>query len=184
MAHSQVEPWNEPPLTWADLAWRRAAKWLWAVAAAEFLLAGCCSMMFTRLASMSPGQIEALMAEGGASQQQLAMVMQARTYAQAMATAYGLMGGVPAIVLAATALGVYAGRRWAVNVSAAIVLMQLIVSGAFLLVVIAVAFSSGQPAQFTFGVIVLGSFIAVLFYTLKQLLTARRLGEGDDQPMD
>lgn len=175
-----IEPWNEPTPPASNSTRRRAATWVWAIAAVELALAGCCAAMFLRLAAMPHDQIESLMNEGGASSQQLAMVMQARTYATSMAVAYGLLGTVPALALAGAAFGVSRGRRWAVMLCLVIVLMQLIVTGGFLLMVIAVAFSSGQPAQFTMGVIMLGSFIAALVFTFKQLLAARQPGEDGD----
>jgi uncharacterized membrane protein len=175
-ARWEVEPWNVPPTSWAATVRHRAARWVWVLAGVEIALTLCCSMLLLALAVVPPGELEKAMTESGADQNQVRQVLQMTTYAPALAAGYGVMGVVPALVLAASAFGVRRGRNWAVALCLVIVLMQMLVIGAFLLMGIAVALSSGRPGQFTFAVLVLGSLIALMGFTFRHLLEARRAG--------
>ncbi len=167
-----TDPWNDPGSSVDPGSLGRAAMWVWIVAAIEIALTGCCVTGLVELGGMAPDQVDQLMAERGADERQTAAVAQFQPLAKSMAAGVGTMGLLPAMLLAGTAFGVARGRRWAIVVCALIVLVQLFVAGVFMLMAVAVAFAGGQPAQFTIVVIVVGSVIAALGFTLKQLLAA------------
>lgn len=168
------EPWNQPAEPASGAACRRAAAWLWGVAAAQLLLTACCFLTILGFAVTPADEIRRTLADHDMQPHQVEQVMRFHPYAATFALGYGLLGLLPAALLAGLAFGVRKAGKWSILTGQVILLMQMIVVGWFMLMGIAAAMSVGQPGQFTLILIVLGTLLAVLGMTFRHLWIARR----------
>lgn len=175
MAKLGVEPWNEPVAPESGDACRRAAIWVWGVAAGELLLTACCFVMFLSIALVPAADLRQGLAENDMPDEQIEQVMQIKPHMAAFAAGYGMLSAIPAVLLAGLAFGVRTGGKWSTITCQVIIVMQMLVVGWITLMAVIAALSMGQLAQFTLALVLLGSLLATLVMTFRHLWRARRL---------
>jgi hypothetical protein len=159
--------WDQRPNNGPDPAFR-AALFVWLMAAVNIVVFGCLSISFGVFSRLSKEEMEKMLPQLTAEQ-----LSQIYPLLLPMAVVVFVLGFLPGVVYLITGFWVRRAHPTGIGLALLLVFTQLIVVGVVLLLDIAAAVVNRDPAAITVNTLTLGSYLAILIFTIRWLLRAR-----------
>ncbi|MBI1336272.1 MAG: hypothetical protein GC164_04840 [Phycisphaera sp.] len=167
------DEWDAQPVS--PSAPRRAGLMLWVLGGLEAVCLGFMSLMMFATMALPPTDRDKLIQEA-AKQYQVSTEAVSRMFdaLPMMGLAYIVFGVLPGLALVVLGFLVRKPVRWAATTAIVIVLAQAIITGFLLLNAVASAAMGGNPVMLTAGVVMFGTPLAIMVYTLTRLFASRK----------
>ena len=161
----------------------RAARFTWISAAAVLALFGGCAGLLGLVGAMPRDQMVAQMTEQNPDMaaDQVAFIEWFHATAPTAAVVVLLLFVLPAVVLVFAGFGVRRGRPWGRWTALGILSLHAALMGLWLLGALIEGIATGSVVELVLVVVLIGSLLALLLYTLRLVWRARGQPPGDDE---
>ena len=182
------QPSSDPPDS--DAVWEpgasqptvrgRAARFIWIVAAIVLVLFGGCAGVLGVISAIPRDQMVQQMVEQNPDlpAEQVELL---HTAAPALAVVVSLLFVLPAVVLVFAGFAIRRGRPWGHWTAIVILALYVALLGVWLVRSLIALTTAGALVELVLALAVIGSLLALMFYTLRLLWQARRQPPGDDE---
>lgn len=166
--------WDEIPVSGGGYPARRAAVMAWVLSAVCLIVFGCLGTSAFVFSRVPHEELQKLFDDSG--QQIPAPDPGVLGVMALMMVALGVLPGVAYLI---AGFGVRAGRSGATNIALYVAITQVIIFGLLALNGVVGAVQAGDPKALTMVVLPFGTLLALLGFTIRDLIRALRLGRGE-----